>query len=444
VKTQINIVGTGLAGCLLAILLAKRGYKVNVYEKLSQSDCIHDSVKSFSLGFYAYGVKMLKQAGLWDDVKPFAISLKGSITQVSSIKEPIIAGYAMPYYCIARSQLLEVFIEKARQNPLISFHFGVSLIGINRQNKTITIQNARDQKCKTIHSDIIIGADGVNSQVRAFIQSGQQTSHSQQLADWEYKQIHLSKKIGDTLKLHKDVMHAWTRKNAIGVAFPNLDGSYSAMLILPKDHERGFNSLKRKSEIANFIKMQFSDLLPALPVITESLLKNPTGYFSTIITSPWYYKDSIAIIGDAAHGFLPFYGQGMSAAFSDAQKIVELLDKYGMNWRKIFSQYQEERKKNTDVLAYLSKQIFTRYTRQTKADYSSIYEQLEFILHKMFPKIIAPPLFISVALDPGNTAKYLEKQKKQRKIGRLLGVPIIVGLTTILVMLYEKLQSNKF
>ena len=84
-KTKIDIIGAGLSGCLLAILLAKRGYQINVYEKLSEYDCIHDSTKSFSLGFYAYGVKVLREAGLWDDIEPLAVPLKGSITQVSNI-----------------------------------------------------------------------------------------------------------------------------------------------------------------------------------------------------------------------------------------------------------------------------------------------------------------------------------------------------------------------
>lgn len=439
-KPTITIIGAGLTGCFLAILLAKKGYQVDIYEKLSQTKSSRDSTKSFSLTFYAYGVKTLKQAELWDNIEPFVVPLKGSVTHLSSNKKPIISGFGIPYYSIARSHLLQSLFEKAKQNPLISLHFGNSLIGVNRQDKTITIQNVKSQKCKTIPAEIVIGADGINSQVRAFIQIGQHSTHSQEIADWEYKQINLTKEIVKTLNSQNNFMYAWTRKNAIFTAFPNLNGSCSAMLILPKDQKKGFHSLKTQSEVENFINKQFPELLPALPEITKSLLTNPTGYFSTLKTSPWYYQDWMIIIGDAAHGFPPFYGQGISTCFTDVQKFIELLDKHKANWAKILPEYQEERKKHTDVLANLSNQIFVRYTRQTRADYSAIYERLEAILHTISKKIFMPPIFNSIAQDPTQAANYIEKQKKQRKIARLLGIPIIVAATTALIMLHGKIQ----
>ena len=41
--------------------------------------------------------------------------------------------------------------------------------------------------------------------------------------------------------------------------------------------------------------------------------------------SPWYYKDECLLIGDAAHGIIPFFGQGMNCAFEDCRILDGLL-----------------------------------------------------------------------------------------------------------------------
>jgi kynurenine 3-monooxygenase len=156
----------------------------------------------------------------------------------------------------------------------------------------------------------------------------------------------------------------------------------------------------------------------------------------------------MAVIGDAAHGFLPFHGQGVSAAFGDCMEIAKLIDKYGSDWDVIFPLYQKTRKEHMDTLANLSKENFTLYKRQKKADYAAIYNKLESISHKLFPKLFYPPPFVYIARDPGKTADYVKKHKKQRKIAKFLGIPFLVHAATGLVAIEEKLseifKKNKF
>lgn len=433
-KPTITIIGAGLAGCFLAILLAKKGYKVEVYEKFSRDEiCKNLSKRSFNLTFYGYGAKALKKAGIWNEVKPVLKKLEGSVTQVKPHAKPIHAAFnhkAMTYYTVQRAKLLEMLIKTAEKMPLISFRFNTSLLSINRQERTMVVQNHRTQKLKTVATDVIIGADGVNSAVRSYIQVGQNTQHVQEYAPWEYKQLSFPPALARELSMNTDKMYAWTRRNAVILAFPQLDGSYAALCILPKNDKEGFPSLTTPDHIKTFVTDLFPDLLPALPVITKALLTNPTGSLVSIYTNPWYYKDFMLLLGDSAHGFLPFYGMGMSTAFGDCLEFVRLLDTYGPNWGEIFPLYQQSRKKHTDTITDLSKISFLRFRRHKKADYSAVYDRFETILYKLSPRLFQPELYVVVAADPDHSADSLARHNKQRRIAKFFGVPLLVGATT--------------
>jgi len=439
-KKPITIIGAGLAGCFLSILLAKRGYQVTLYERTSKKNIFKKASKrSFNLTFYGYGVQALKEAGLWKAVKPIVLTLNGSITQVGNNADAIITKLdkkKMPYYTVSRSRLLQTLVEQALQHPGITINFDTSLIAINRLQKTITVKHTKTHEQSTINANVVLGTDGVNSQVRKFMQRGQKAIHSHEFANWNYKQIPLSKELAKKLSLQNNYMHAWTRKEALFTAFPNGDGSFAAMLILPKNETHGFSTLTDDATIKEFITKHFPELSLAIPAISKAVQRNPESHFITMSTSHWYYKNFIAILGDAAHAFLPFYGQGISTAFADCIKLAELMDKHGNDWGRIFPIYQRARKKHTDVLGNLSKESFIRYTRTKKADYSAIYDKLEFMAHQIISRI-QPPLYVSVSKDPAHAADHLKRYKRQRKFAKSIGVPILVHAITQFVAFQE-------
>jgi len=439
-KKSITIIGAGLAGCFLSILLAKRGYQVTLYERTSKKNIFKKASKrSFNLTFYGYGVQALKEAGLWKAVKPIVLTLSGSITQVGNNTTPIVTKLhkeKMPYYTVSRSRLLQTLVEQALLDPAITINFDTSLIAINRQQKTITVKHTKTHEQSTITADVILGTDGVNSQVRKIMQRGQKATHTREFANWNYKQIPLSKELAKKLSLQNKYMHAWTRKEALFTAFPNGDGSFAAMLILPKNETQGFSTLTDDTTIKEFFAKHFPELSPAVPFISKAVQRNPESHFITMSTSHWYYKNFIAILGDAAHAFLPFYGQGISTAFADCISLVELIDKHGDDWGRIFPLYQRARKRHTDVLGNLSKESFTRYTRTKKADYSAIYDRLEFMAHQLISRI-QPPLYVSVSKDPAHAADHFKKYQRQRKFAKSIGVPLVVHAITQLVAFQE-------
>jgi len=69
--------------------------------------------------------------------------------------------------------------------------------------------------------------------------------------------------------------------------------------------------------VRRFFEEEFPDAVPLMPTLLEDFKSNPTGSLLTVRCSPWYYRDKVCLLGDAAHAVVPFYGQGMNAAFED-------------------------------------------------------------------------------------------------------------------------------
>src|SRR6185437_10065382 len=89
-KPSIAIIGAGITGCFLAMLLAKRGFFVDVYERASQDDVqSFQSKRSFNVTLFDYAKKILTDQGLWDVIEPEMLSLAGAMTQVTPYSKPV-------------------------------------------------------------------------------------------------------------------------------------------------------------------------------------------------------------------------------------------------------------------------------------------------------------------------------------------------------------------
>src|SRR6185437_7946795 len=89
-KKKITIIGSGIAGSFLALLFADRGYTVEMYEGFSKDE-VYDtqSQRSYNITILAYAVELLKNADVWEDLKPYLLALKGASTQLSKNSKPI-------------------------------------------------------------------------------------------------------------------------------------------------------------------------------------------------------------------------------------------------------------------------------------------------------------------------------------------------------------------
>jgi len=438
---KITIIGSGLAGSFLAFLLAKKGYTIDIYERLAKENIFDEASKrSYNIVLFGYGITVLKEAGLWEVIEPYLLPLNGSITYIANEKEPIVTRTdpkKTPYFTISRALVAKILLEQAAKNSSVTIHYNTTLLSIDRHTKSFVVQQTKTQKIQSITTDLIIGADGAHSLIRSFLQLGQETHTRQEYAPWTYRQFILSPEMVKKLALEEKFVHIWTQKKSFIILHPDKNGFMIALFVFPQKQ-----SLKSAQEIKEFFTENFPKFSSAYSEIIPSLLTSPNGSFVTIYADPWYYKDFVAIIGDAAHGFYPFFGQGTSAAFGDVMKLIELIDENKSNWEEIFRLYQEQRKRHTDALADLSKDALLTYFRDKKADKNAVYDRLETIAHHLFPRIIYPPVSLTITSDPIHAADHREKSLKQQQIAQRVGISLLITLLINILFFINKTKKR--
>jgi kynurenine 3-monooxygenase len=146
-----------------------------------------------------------------------------------------------------------------------------------------------------------------------------------------------------------------------------------------------FKELLSEEKIIAFFQKQFPDALKLIPNIAQEFANNPTGVLGTIKCTPWSYKNKTLILGDAAHAIVPFYGQGMNAAFEDVVVLDKILDQELGNWEAIFKAYEKARKEDTDAIADLAIDNYVEMRDHVAHPLFQQKRNIEMALEKSFP-----------------------------------------------------------
>ena len=120
-----------------------------------------------------------------------------------------------------------------------------------------------------------------------------------------------------------------------------------------------FEELQSDDQICEFFEEQFGDAVPYLDNLVSEFKENPVGKLGTLTCSPWIYKDKVALIGDAAHAIVPFYGQGMNASFEDC-RILDQCIGASSSISEAFALYYDAKKKMVMRSEHLLLKTFTR------------------------------------------------------------------------------------
>lgn len=359
---HIHIVGAGLAGSLMAIFLAKRGIQVTLYEKREDMRKIKlPAGRSINLALSNRGIRALKLAGLEQQLLKNAIPMYGRMLHSLDSKLTLVPyGKNKTEYInsISRPGLNMVLLDACENYPQIKIHFNEELEAIDLDTQTMQFRNTQTQEVQQVTAELIIATDGAGSPVRQAMVRKPGFYEEVDFLDYGYKELSLPASAGGAFQMEKNALHIWPRGTFMLIALPNLDGCFTCTLFLSKLGYPSFASLVKDLDVLQFFESQFPDVVEKMPEILEEYLINPMGLLGTVKCYPWHYKGKVLLLGDAAHAIVPFYGQGMNAAFEDCLVLDECIGKYGDNWDKIFNEYQHLRKENTDAIAELAIENF--------------------------------------------------------------------------------------
>jgi kynurenine 3-monooxygenase len=389
----ITLIGAGLNGPLLALGLVRRGFKVEIYERRPDMRRVRMSAgRSINLALSTRGIHALMQAGLWEEMQRIIIPMKGrmmhSINSETTF-QPYGKNESEVINSISRAEL-NIALMDAAEAQGVKIHFQRRCKGINLKTGLLRLHDDETGEERAVEAGVVIGCDGSASAIRGEMLKRSRFNFSQQYLDYGYKELTIPAGASGKHVLETNALHIWPRGNYMLIALPNVDGTFACILFLPFEGPDSFEQLTEQSAVTEFFRSRFPDAAAVMPDLTDNFFANPTGAMVTIKCSPWHFEDRVLLLGDAAHAIVPFFGQGINCGFEDCTIFLELLDRHGANWSKVFRKFEEARKVNTNSIADMAVDNFVEM-RDHVADPRFLFrKRVELALEAKYPRVFVP------------------------------------------------------
>lgn len=413
---KIAIVGSGLVGTLLGIYLKRRGHTVHIFDRSPDIRKINFSGRSINLVLSQRGIKALQDVGLEDEILGIGIPVeKRAIhTGVDTVTNQFYGKDGEVIYSISRGLLNKKMVDLAEKAG-VEFFFESKIWDVTLSDATLHMGEEERGEWTELKYDLVFGADGAFSRIRHRMQRQSMFNYSQEFLNIGYKELNIPANPDGSHKLDKGSLHIWPRGNYMLMALANLDGSFTCTLFMPHDGENSFESLQTKEQLVDFFAEHFPDTKEVIPNLVEDFFKNPTSYLVTMKCFPWTYSDKVALIGDACHAIVPFYGHGMNAGFEDITVLEQMMEKYGDDWANLLNDYENSRKPNADAIAELSYRNFMEMSAKTADKKFLLQKKIEKWFSEKHPdKWI--PLYSRVTFSHQPYSEALAEGDKQNKI----------------------------
>jgi kynurenine 3-monooxygenase len=442
------LIGSGLAGGLLAAYLGRRGYDVDLYER--RADPREGNIvggRSINLALSTRGIYALEQLGIADEVLRHAIPMRGRM-----IHDKSGALHFSPYdrdpnkfiNSIGRAALNTTVIEAAQRYPNVRVHFNHRCTDVDLDSATANLvpsgaeavaaatANPHQQVTIQAQGDAVIGLDGAFSAVRQSMQKEIAAfEYDESYLAHGYKELTIPPAPDGSWRMEKEALHIWPRKSFMMIALPNPDGSFTCTLFWEFEGPRSFATTKTDDEIRRFFDEEFPDAVPLMPALVDDFKTNPTGSLVTIRCAPWFYKNKVALVGDAAHAVVPFYGQGMNAAFEDCVVLDECLAEFPEDRQRAFAEYFARRKKNADALADLAVRNFIEMRDKTASKTFRAKKKLDHLLEGLLPGIYLP-LYTMVTFT---RMPYADAARRAGLQDRIVNGSLLLAIAALILLL---------
>lgn len=471
----VAVVGGGLVGALEACLLSQRGFKVTIFE--ARHDGRNEPSyygRSINLAISHRGICALKRLNLDYIVQQQAIPMRARMIHNLQGKTT-----AIPYdpdgrciNSIERAVLNNFLLNKAEQQFSVRILFNHKLVDMNADNGELMFRvegvdgNREDYEgieLKTYSFDLIFGCDGSRSTVRSLMsRQSPNFELTQSFIEHGYLELRIEAQDDGSFKMPPNYLHIWPRGQYMMIALPNKDGTFTCTLFMPFND---LQQLKDPDKAIEFFRRNFPDSIKLIGAerIRETMSKVKASSLISISCKPYFFK-RIALLGDAAHAMVPFYGQGMNCGLEDCLVLDELLDKYMVDQKGLIRDTTSEHSSLTDQ--FIS-QVFREYSERRCANGHSMCElamynyiemrdlvntwsfrmrkHLDNLLYRVFPtKWI--PLYTMVTFSRIPINECMERRKSQDRILRncfkMIGTVALVGglITTAAILSRSKLQ----
>eukprot|EP01133_Synstelium_polycarpum_P004123 gene4123-4814_t len=344
------------------------------------------------------GIATLEKTGILSEILQIAIPMRGRMLHTVDG-----ATSYQPYSNDSRNYLLSISRDhlneslRAHAETRATFIYNAQVRDINARTARFKVRDTTDPQRKDIDvaSDTIIACDGAYSIVRQTMAKIDRQELHQTYLEHGYKELRIPPAADGGYRLNNNALHVWPRGDYMMMALPNLDGSFTCTLFCPFDGPNSYDKMETPEQIDAFFRTNFPDAHAVMPTLVDDFETNPTCSLLTTKTYPWAVGGRTVLVGDAAHAIVPFYGQGMNAAFEDVLELYECIMEQlpvdmvvprltNAQLTAAYSKYQVRRRANSDAIADMAVENFTEMSDKVLNPYFIFKKKVERMLEQHF------------------------------------------------------------
>ncbi|MBY4595065.1 FAD-dependent monooxygenase [bacterium BD-1] len=413
----LTIVGAGLAGALLATLLARRGWSVDVFEKRPDPRARgYEGGRSINLALAERGLHALRLAGLQDAVMAQAVMMRGRMVHPLGGESQLLRygrDDSEVIWSVHRGRLNVAMLDAAEAAGA-RLHFNQRLESVDFDARRARFTNDHDRVRREHDFTVLLGCDGAGSGLRAAMAPLVALGERFEPLGHGYKELEIPPAADGGFRIEGNALHIWPRGGYMCIALPNTERTFTVTLFLPNEGEPSFATLPDVHAARAFFERDFADALPLIPDFDADWTNNPTSGLGTLRLSNWRLDDRAVLLGDAAHAMVPFHGQGMNCAFEDCVALDQHIAG-AADFGAAFEAFEAERRPNAEAIQAMALENYVEMRdRVDDADFL-LQRALERVLAERHPGRFVPRYsMVSFLRTPYATA--FGRGKVQREI----------------------------
>jgi salicylate hydroxylase len=347
------VIGAGIGGTSAAIALGRAGLDVSLFEQTMAQREVGAGIQispnaSRLLGRYGLGDAMARAA-----VRPSAIVFRrwqdGRVLGREELGDSIENRYGAPYYHFHRADLIALLAEAFRPNEI---KLGRRLVNVEQDEKGVT---AHFQDGTSQRGDLLIGADGIHSQVRERLFGEEKPRFSGQIA---YRGLAPAERVAH-LGLPHDVTN-WVGPGGHFVHYYVSAGRFLNFVAVSEEATWTREQWSDRGSIFDAAKKyegwhrQIATILTAVDETFKWALfdRDPL---------PEWTQGRVALLGDACHPMLPFMAQGAAQAIEDGATLAACLKHAAFDIPEALRAYGALRKPRTTSVQERSRGLSTSF-----------------------------------------------------------------------------------